>query len=159
MQSASDLQRTDWLTAADSRLLISKQREQFGMRSNMCCVFVTWGRTKVICVMCLLHEEGQKNTRTRRRLPFRNMLKKRWFVANLIRFMWIYEKILFIYLFSDDLQKVYDSSWIDLDLISRGKFWRNDHRVVTMQRPEKIIVLPRIWSLRLIIKLNVKTLA
>jgi hypothetical protein len=144
MLSASDLQRTDWLIAADSRLLTSEQREQFGRWSNMCYVYVTWGRTK----------ECTDETK----ITFRNMLKKGWFVANFIVLCGCMRRWAF-FVFSRGLQKVCDSSWTDLDLISRGKLWIIDHRVVTMQRPDKIIVLQRIWGLRLITKLNVKTLA
>jgi hypothetical protein len=50
-------------TAADSRLLLVKSAS--GLEREL------------ICVMCMLHEEGQKHTWTRRKLPAHNLLKKR----------------------------------------------------------------------------------
>lgn len=64
----------------------------------------------LICVTCLLHEEGQEHIRTRRRSPVRNMLKKKMFPAVFLSF---YVDMLENgqgVAFSDGLQKVYDSS-------------------------------------------------
>ena len=121
-------------------------------KSNMCYMYVTWGSTKVVCV-CYMGKDKKIQGRDEV-YQFVICSKKGWFVANFTRFTSIYE---IFFVFPDGLKRVYDSSWIDVDLISRGKFWKIDHQVVTMQRPDEIIVLPRIWSPPLITKLNVKT--
>lgn len=113
-------------------------------KSNMRYVYFTWG--------------GQKNTRTRRRLPVRKCSKKKDDSWQISFFLCGYMRRWAFFLFSDGLQKVYDSFWIELDLISWGKLWRIDHRVVTLQHPDKIIVLLRIWSLRLILSLTLRLL-